>query len=58
MTTIDQQANIISAVLLIIPTLCYAGVAVNEARRGNGPVVMTFGAYSIANLGLLWGLWK
>lgn len=50
--------NIISAVLVIIPTVCYAGVAINELRRGNGPMVVTFSAYSVANLGLLWALWR
>lgn len=53
-----MRANIISAALVVIPTLCYAGVAWNEWTRANGPMCVTFTGYAFANIGLIWGLWK
>ena len=48
----------LSVALLIIPTLCYIGIGVNEALRRNGPGFIVFWGYAFANLGLLWGLWR
>lgn len=53
-----MRANIVSAALVVIPTLCYVGVAINEAMRGDWKTVVVFAGYSFANCGLVWGLWK
>ena len=42
-----------SATLLIIVTAIYLGVAVNEMRLGNGAMCLVFGAYALANVGLI-----
>lgn len=45
-----------SAILIIIPTLCYMGVAVSESLKDNWPMATVFAGYSVANLGFIWGL--
>lgn len=40
--------------LTALCTLIYVGVAVSHARDGNGPLALTFGAYALANVGLIW----
>lgn len=42
-----------SSTLLIIVTLIYLGVAINEIRQGNGAMCLVFGAYALANVGLI-----
>ncbi len=45
--------NPMSTTLLIIVTAIYIGVAVNEIRQGNGAACLIFGAYALANVGLI-----
>lgn len=47
-----------SLLLVTVPTLCYLGVAINEARLGNYPQAAIFGGYTLANCGFLWGMAK
>ena len=43
-------------ILLIGITIGYAIVALDLARMGNFPLSLVFGAYSVANVGLLWAM--
>lgn len=43
-----------STSLLILVTLIYFGVALNETRTGNHPTGLVFAAYGVANIGLIW----
>lgn len=45
-----------SAWLIILVTLCYVGVSVSEAWKGNYGVAIVFFGYSVANVGLIMGL--
>lgn len=42
--------------LLLIVTLIYFAVMANELRLGNNPAALVFGAYAVANIGLIWQL--
>ena len=42
-----------TAILVIIPTLCYAGAAVLYFMKDNHPMAVTYAGYAVANLGLL-----
>jgi hypothetical protein len=43
-----------SAWLVLIVGVLYAGVAVDQALKGNWPDVLIWGAYCVSNLGFLW----
>jgi hypothetical protein len=47
-----------SIALIIIPTVCYLGVAMSEAIAKNWPMAIVFAGYSVANLGFIMGLSK
>lgn len=42
--------------LIIIPTLCYAGQSAWHAGRGEWPMCVTFAGYAFANCGFLLAL--
>jgi hypothetical protein len=42
-----------STPLLIIVTAIYGLVAVDFARRGNGPMAVVFAGYAVANVGFI-----
>lgn len=44
-----------SFILLLIPTLCYVGVAVDQAWH-KSPNALVYAGYALANVGLIWGL--
>lgn len=46
-----------SALLIAFVTVCYVGVAISEAFKGNYPMSIVFVGYSFANVGLIWGVW-
>lgn len=43
-----------TALLIIVPTLCYAGAAGMYLWQKNWPLAITYSGYAWANLGLLW----
>jgi len=43
-----------SFLLALIPTLCYGGIVISEAIKGNYPIALVFLGYTIGNLGFLW----
>ena len=43
-----------TALLLIIPTLCYALASGMYALKSNWPLAITYAGYSCANIGLIW----
>lgn len=45
-----------SIYLIAAVTLIYAGVAGNEAWRGNYPTALVFAGYAFANIGLIMGI--
>lgn len=47
-----------SASLIAIVTVLYIGVAGSEWISGNGGMSVVFSGYAIANLGLIWQVWK
>ena len=42
-----------TAILVIVPTACYAGAAVLYFLKSNLPMAVTYFGYAVANLGLL-----
>jgi hypothetical protein len=48
----------VSTALIVIPTVCYLGVAFNEAISKNWSGAIVFADYSVANLGFIMGLAK
>lgn len=42
-----------TAVLIIVPTICYASAAVMYAIKDNWPLAATYAGYAFANCGLL-----
>ena len=42
--------------LLIAITIAYAVVGLDFARLGNYPLGLVFGAYALANVGLIWSM--
>lgn len=42
--------------LILLVTVCYLGVAINETVRGNVAMGIVFAGYSLANVGFLMGL--
>lgn len=40
--------------LIALCTLIYVCVAVSNLRAGDGPMALVFGAYALANIGLIW----
>lgn len=45
-----------SFILLLIPTLCYVGVAVDQARHKSPSNALVYAGYALANVGLIWSL--
>ena len=43
-----------TALLIIIPTICYILAAGVYAWHGNAPLAIVYAGYSFANVGLLW----
>lgn len=43
-----------TALLIIVPTLCYMGAASMYAWQKNWPLAITYSGYAWANMGLLW----
>jgi hypothetical protein len=43
---------------LVIATLCYVWACVDLARNKNWPMALAFGAYAIANVGLIIAAYK
>lgn len=50
--------NMITALLLGVPTLCYFGAAINEYWRNEGAMALVMRAYGVANIGWIWATWK
>jgi hypothetical protein len=44
----------VTAVLVIIPGICYALASVLYGREGNWPLSVVYAGYFIGNCGLLW----
>jgi len=47
-----------SSGLMTVVTALYLGVVVAELRAGNIAMATVFVGYSLANLGLIWSMWK
>jgi hypothetical protein len=43
-----------SAALIGIVTVIYAGVAISEYLKGDGGMAIVFTGYAFANIGLIW----
>ena len=48
----------VSTILAIITVICYAGIAIEEARKGNTTIALMFAAYACGNGAWSWELLK
>lgn len=44
--------------LVLIPTLCYAGTVASEWAKGDKQTALIFLGYTLANVGFLWRFWN
>ena len=44
--------------IIILVTVCYAGVALSELTKGHGPMALVFFGYTVGNFGFIWSMMK